>query len=127
MHDFSAVLCVGQEARLLDIRSAVLRTRFATVMQSSIPDLRRTLAQCPFHLMVLCHTLSEVECAEAGRLFLASNPDAAIVAMYTNHTAFYPTAADACVPSLAGPERMFHAVESLQYRGQPRFARLQVS
>ena len=127
MHDFSAVLCVGQEARLLEIRSAVLRTRFATVTQSLVPDLRESLTQRPFDLMVLCHTLSEVECAEAAMLFLAANPDAAIVAMYTNHTAFCPTAADACVPSLAGPERMFHAVESLQYRGQARFARLQVS
>ncbi len=122
MRNFSTVICVGQEIRLLDVRSQVLRTRFATVLYGGPADLYRLLAQHPFDLLVLCHTLSEEESHEAAARFLACNPGGAILAMYTHHTTFSLKEADASVPALAGPQRMFHAVDGLQQHGMPRFA-----
>ncbi len=124
MQDFSAVLCVGHDIDLLNVRSAVLRTRFLTVSSGVPADVQRLLPERAFALMVLCHTLSQVQCKEAVKQFHGANPDGAVLAVCTLHTTFSLEEADVSVAALAGPQCMFDAVEGLQHRGMARFGRV---
>lgn len=123
MHNYAAVVCVGQDLLLLSLRCQVLATRFATVCPATPQTLARVLADRHFDLLLLCHSLSGAESGAAIRLFRRQTDDPVVVALCTNLEDTAPPDVDATVSTLGGPLALFHAIEGVMHNGAPRFGR----
>lgn len=124
MHDYAAVICVGQDLLLLSLRCQVVATRFAVVCPATPQTLAPTLAENPFDLMLLCHSLSCEESDAAISLFRRQNNRAVIVSLHPDFECLNTSHLDAVVSTLGGPLALFRAIEGVMRNGAPRFGLL---
>jgi DNA-binding response OmpR family regulator len=91
-----AILCVGEDADLLNTRAELLRTTSATVMQTRSVAALKFMKQRRFDLIILCHTVPH-EAAKKISLIAHSIQEKSFVLLLT--------------PSLGHEERRCHEID----------------
>ena len=78
----SSVLIFGHDSSLLKTRCWMLEQRgLRASTATTLADLRECLKANPFTVLVLCHTLSAAECAEAVAIAHIAQPWPATIAL----------------------------------------------
>jgi CheY-like chemotaxis protein len=106
------LLCLSKNPELLEIRLRVLSMRYDVVPVRSLDEMKALSSNTPFDVLVLCHSLSQMEFDEATELARATWPGIRIVAIATAlspHSDRVPAVVDA----LAGPPSLFRSISSL--------------
>ena len=107
-----AILCLGNDASLLQTRTMVLQTRFGVSHCSTPSEAAARWPGCPFEVIVLCHTLSDREFDEAERYAQQRTPPAHLLALQAVRPVHSSRSARA-VRNLDGPEPLLRAVTEL--------------
>ena len=99
------ILCLGNDAQLLEIRCRVFATRYRGDCEryGSPASQEKLDAASGYNVLVLCHSLSREECNTIAARFRQANATAPIISLTAPGT--YGTAedSDAVVAALAGP------------------------
>lgn len=78
------ILLVGQDSRLLETRAAVLARLQATVVSRDLAESLEILERETFHLVVLCHSLSEKQAHEITGVIRQRWPTTKILLVASN-------------------------------------------
>lgn len=106
-----SILCLGNDLALLQTRKLVLETQFDVKHCSNAKEAIQLWPACPFELLVLCHTLSDEECAAAEAYADSRTPAAHLLALQAGRSAFSKRAR--ILRNLDGPEPLLNAVREL--------------
>jgi hypothetical protein len=112
MNEKPLLLCLSKHPALLEIRCRVLATRYDVVCLRSVEEMKTLPLDSPFELIVLCHTLSQVEVNQAVKCARTMWPGIQLLGI-TTPLSFHSEQVSALVDSLAGPPSMFRAISSL--------------
>jgi hypothetical protein len=116
----SKILLVGNDLRLLMTRAAVLARTSATVVYCNAIEAAQSLQSESFHLVVLCHSLTESQIAEMTAMVHRKLPTASVLRVVSDLSQETPlggTAFDATSPS--DPDRLIRRTAELLHQGYP--------
>jgi len=107
-----AVLCVGQQGQLLEVREIVLRSEGYRVIEAyTTQEALRIFSSTDVDIVVICHS---IPAQSRRRLVLAMKEARPLTPVVALHEAYdYITEADRSVDQLAGPEVLLEALISL--------------
>ena len=107
MYSSPNLLCFSKNPELLDLRRRVLATRYDVTAVNSLQQIEALPTGSVFDVLVLCHSLSILECSRGSRLARCRWPDIKVLAITLGTFESQGIEADISVGSLRGPIAMF--------------------
>ncbi len=107
------VLCFSRDQRLLETRSEVLALRYAVLPISTLQQLKTVDPQSEVDVVVLCHSLSEVECAGAAHVAHQRWPKAHIMTLSSPVSECQSAESEVMVSATEGPAALLRTVACL--------------
>lgn len=107
------ILCVSRDPLLLKTRHAVLSKRYATTAVLGLGEMNLLAPDASFDAVVLCHTLTKVECERLVGLARQRWPAAKILALTSDSRSCAEQRIDKDINCLDGPVMMLQAIQDL--------------
>lgn len=108
MTELAHIVCFGRDPTLLQTRQAVLSRHFHVTAVDTLEAMQKLT--CSFDVIVLCHTLSEVDHQQAITFLRNCCPHAGIVALIVLEAGHCSQGSQHIVRGLDGPEALIAAV-----------------
>ncbi|HSY37412.1 MAG TPA: hypothetical protein VK814_16790 [Acidobacteriaceae bacterium] len=107
----ASVLVFGHDYQLVHTRSLILeKAGFHVRTAHSLPDLQQLLSEPSIDVMLLCHSLTIEECAEALTLTHQRWPQIQTIALVSGSSDCASASADATMEATEGPAKLISAV-----------------
>jgi DNA-binding NtrC family response regulator len=107
----ASVLVFGRDYRLAHTRSLILeKAGFRVRTASSVPDLQQLLSEPSMDVMVLCHSLTTQDCADAWIITHERWPQIQTIALVTGSADCGSQSADTVMDAIDGPVKLITAV-----------------
>jgi DNA-binding response OmpR family regulator len=107
------ILVLGADAMLLDTRRRVLEHAGLTVTSAlSVPEAEVLLRENEIALLLLCHTLSAVQCERANAVAHLINPKIVTLALASPANRCVE-ASDVVIHQMSGPPKLVETVQGL--------------
>lgn len=105
------ILCLGNDLTLLSTRKMVLETQFSAIHCSTLEEAVTQWPECPFDVLILCHTLSDKECTAAEQYAETRTPASQLLVLHAGGAIH---SSRACVlRNLDGPEPLLKTIHQL--------------
>jgi DNA-binding NtrC family response regulator len=107
----SSVLVFGRDSQLVHTRSLILeKAGFHVRTASSLPDIQQLPSEPSMDVMLLCHSLSTQDCAEALILTHDRWPQIQTIALLTGSSDCGSQSVDTVMEATEGPAKLIGAV-----------------
>lgn len=114
MNTSGLLLTFGRDAQLLETRALVLEKAGYRVQQTtSLPEMERALTQATFNLVILCHSISGVECSSALSTIHRQTPPPPCLVLTTGQSACADSLSENLLNPMEGPAKLIAKVKHL--------------
>ena len=108
----ASVLVFGRDSQLVHTRSLILeKAGFHVLTAFSLPDIQQLAEPC-MDIIVLCHSLSILECADALAITRERWPRIQSIALVPGPSDYGSNSGDTLVGATEGPAKVINAVLS---------------